>query len=533
MMKITNFPMISNSKLLLLLLCFCIEVSAIVEPGYQIFNFELEGTKTKVINFTKSMYIGTDIIIKIGCDNANDDANFKMDALLLFNKCHQPDELEYPFREANAVQANNLSCHKSVIIPKEDLDKIIGHDIQSTSLPQLAEHEENGTLSDTTKTKKVGENMLPPTKHKALYRLKLGFTFYKDADKGNFEVRIEAKRNGGYLSVFNWPLLPFFGVMSLVYLAFAIGWFVASCCNWRDLLRVQFWIGGVIAIGMFENALFYSEYQNINHNGQENGLLYFAEIVSCVKRALARILVIIVSMGFGIVKPRLGQMLHKVIAIGTIYFILAAIEGCIRVRDIRLSKTHMYAFVPLTVLDVGLCWWIFSSLVQTTRTLRIRKNVVKLTLYHHFTNTLIFTVLASLAYMAWTIKQTKFTNCIDIGTLWLNDALWPFLFALILAVIMVLWRPSNNNQRYAFTPLDLGDSEDDEDDMTLSDAFEGMKMRNKSETQNGSAPKSKKKAEEDLKWVEENIPSVPPTLLPTIDSDEEIMTTKFEISKMD
>ena len=33
-----------------------------------------------------------------------------------------------------------------------------------------------------------------------------------------------------------------------------------------------------------------------------NGLLYFAEIVSCAKRALARILVVIVSIGFGIVK---------------------------------------------------------------------------------------------------------------------------------------------------------------------------------------------------------------------------------------
>ena len=33
------------------------------------------------------------------------------------------------------------------------------------------------------------------------------------------------------------------------------------------------------------------------------------------------------------------------------------------------------------------------SLVQTTRTLRIRRNVVKLSLYRHFTNTLIFAVL--------------------------------------------------------------------------------------------------------------------------------------------
>ena len=53
----------------------------------------------------------------------------------------------------------------------------------------------------------------------------------------------------------------------------------------------------------------------------------------------------------------------------------------------------MYALIPLTVLDVALCWWVFSSLVQTTRTLRIRKNVIKLTLYRHFTNTLIFTVI--------------------------------------------------------------------------------------------------------------------------------------------
>ena len=27
--------------------------------------------------------------------------------------------------------------------------------------------------------------------------------------------------------------------MSLVYLAYSVAWFIASCCNWRDLLRVQ------------------------------------------------------------------------------------------------------------------------------------------------------------------------------------------------------------------------------------------------------------------------------------------------------
>ena len=88
------------------------------------------------------------------------------------------------------------------------------------------------------------------------------------------------------------------------------------------------------------------------------------------------------------------------------------------------------------------------SLVQTTRTLRIRRNLVKLSLYRHFTNTLIFAVLgelislvfageflmtfflspyyyisffvlhilASVAYMIWSIKTHRFSKggCITV-----------------------------------------------------------------------------------------------------------------------
>lgn len=104
---------------------------------------------------------------------------------------------------------------------------------------------------------------------------------------------------------------------------------------------------------------------------------------------------------------------------------------------------------------------------------------------------------------------------------------------------MVLWRPTANNQRYAFTPIvDFGDEEDEDENMTLSDAFDGMKMRNVKNTPeviiNGDT-KRKHKPEDDLKWVEENIPSsAADAVLPSVlDSDEELMTTKFEMSKME
>jgi hypothetical protein len=55
---------------------------------------------------------------------------------------------------------------------------------------------------------------------------------------------------------------------------------------------------------------------------------------------------------------------------------------------------------------------VFSALVQTTRTLRLRRNLVKLSLYRHFTNTLIFAVLASVIFMLWSIKYHKLEECL-------------------------------------------------------------------------------------------------------------------------
>ena len=109
--------------------------------------------------------------------------------------------------------------------------------------------------------------------------------------------------SGHYLSAIDWPLLPFYGVMCGVYVIFAFGWLLVSFMQWREILRIQFWIGAVIFLGMFEKAVFYAEYSSINSTGVSvKGAVLFAEILSCFKRTLARMLVIIVSCGFGIVK---------------------------------------------------------------------------------------------------------------------------------------------------------------------------------------------------------------------------------------
>ncbi|NXC79218.1 TM87A protein, partial [Oenanthe oenanthe] len=136
------------------------------------------------------------------------------------------------------------------------------------------------------------------------------------------------------------------------------------------------------------------------------------------------------------------------------------------------------AFIPLAFLDTALCWWISFTvlldgiLTQTMKLLKLRRNVVKLSLYRHFTNTLILAVAASIVFIIWTTMKFRLVDCqSDWQELWVDDAIWRLLFSMILFVIMILWRPSANNQRFAFSPLSEEDDDDEQKEPMLKESF--------------------------------------------------------------
>ena len=354
------------------------------------------------------------------------------------------------------------------------------------------------------------------------------------------ELDIEMKSPKGYLSADEYPLLTFYLIMTIVYVFYALAWIIMTLCNCSDLLRVQYWIGVVILLGLMEKAVYFSEYYKVNDIGLSNSQMEkFAGFVACLKRAVSRMLVIIVSLGFGVVKPRLGTNLYKVLGIGAIYFIVALLIQMFEI-DVYFNSYSKEGFLvmnlPLVVIDIVIGWWIFKSLLQTMRTLRLRRNTTKLSLYRHFANTIFFCALVSLAMIIYIFYYHQLGCSEDFANNWFETACWPLLFSVILMVIMVLWRPSANNKRYAYSPMIDGDdseNEDAEEPMLGSGATEGMSTRGSNKHENVKFDIDM--TEESLKWVDENIPpSVADKALPVLmDPDEIKKATKYEMSKMD
>jgi len=81
----------------------------------------------------------------------------------------------------------------------------------------------------------------------AIYLLILRITITKFSadDTKNHTIEAEVQWRGpyGYLSAIDYPLLHFYGFMCIFYALMALAWLIVCLKHWKDLLRVQFWIG--------------------------------------------------------------------------------------------------------------------------------------------------------------------------------------------------------------------------------------------------------------------------------------------------
>lgn len=313
-----------------------------------------------------------------------------------------------------------------------------------------------------------------------------------DVNGSEISVDLRMKGEHGYLSPMEWPFLPFYAVMCCIYIIYALTWLIMCALNWRDLLRIQFWISAVILLGLIEKAVYIEYYRILNESGK--GPLfsfYLALILTCLKRTLARVLIVIACLGYGIVKPRLGNQLQRVAALAFLFLCFSCsdeFQKNSKNRGYNFGNKDLITAIPLAIIDALFCWWIFTSLLATMKTLRIRRNVIKLSLYNHFTNTLVLAVLISLGYIIWSLVEHRFASCISgWKQLWTDEAFWHFSFCFILGIIIILWRPTINDQRFASTPL-LDDVDEEENETNLNESFSAKKRISSS---NGPIPTKK------------------------------------------
>jgi hypothetical protein len=240
-----------------------------------------------------------------------------------------------------------------------------------------------------------------------------------------------------------------------------------------QLMPLQFWITGVMVIAMIETTMLYAHFIDWNDNGvPTTAVTVVALFFGALKRALSRVLVMLVCLGYGVVRPSLGDDLNRVLYLGGSYFVLSFIFSLLEnlSPNARLVTDSDYGVASLLIFLVALVdttfyVWIFTSINNLMTSLAARKQGAKFVLYRNFRTVLVvmlfFTCMWVLYSSALFLKDAGGANT-NWRMDWTVDALWEVIYFVIFVSIAVLWAPSNNAQRYAYS-IELSQLEDDEE----------------------------------------------------------------------
>uniref|UniRef100_A0A453I5S6 GOST seven transmembrane domain-containing protein n=1 Tax=Aegilops tauschii subsp. strangulata TaxID=200361 RepID=A0A453I5S6_AEGTS len=281
----------------------------------------------------------------------------------------------------------------------------------------------------------------------------------------------------GYIPGKMAPMMTFFGFMSLAYLALGLLWFLQFVRCWKDILQLHYHITAVIALGMCEMAFWYFEYANFNSTGtRPMGITLWAVTFTAVKKTVSRLLLLVVSMGYGVVRPTLGGITYRVAALAIIYFTaseaLELVENLGNINDFS-GKTRLFLVLPVAILDATFIIWIFSSLSRTLEKLQLRRSMAKLELYRKFTNSLAMSVVISIAWIGYELYFNATDPLSELWRrAWVIPAFWSVLSYVLLAIICALWSPSRNPTGFAYSE-ETGDEADEEGLSLVGSAVKG------------------------------------------------------------
>ncbi|XP_020528731.1 transmembrane protein 87A isoform X2 [Amborella trichopoda] len=277
------------------------------------------------------------------------------------------------------------------------------------------------------------------------------------------------KNPTGYLPGRMAPLMTFYMFMSVAYLLLGLIWFSQYVRFWKEILQIQNCITLVIGLGMFEMTLWYFEYVNFNETGiRPIAITVWVVTIGAVRKTISRLLILSVSMGYGVVRPTLGGLTKKVLLLGVTYFLatelLDVAENVGTINDIS-GKAKLFLFLPDAFLDAFLILWIFTSLSRTLEKLQARRSSAKLETYRKFTNALAVAVIASVAWIGY---EVYFKATDPFNERW--QSAW---------IITAFW--------YAYSD-EVGEDGDEEEALPLAEGHVRLVKQEKEKNGNGGNP---------------------------------------------
>jgi hypothetical protein len=291
----------------------------------------------------------------------------------------------------------------------------------------------NPDISSRLNEEENGQFQLSSRDSSAVNEESINFTDYF----AKIEGQIDFHNPYGYLPAEINGILPFEAVRVVLYLL-TLTWYLSIYSYYKEsLLHIHSALLTVFVLAMVEATSWFATYLALNLTGERfccpyPPLVIVSLLLQLIRQTLARSLLLVVSLGYGIVRPRLLLQEWIAIFVVTLFYFFAAAAQQINVIVLGSIVRHHHKSggsssslsgansssssgsqlmtLPEFIMDTIFLTWIYFAITSTIRILAQFKQTEKLKIYENLVSIIVGFVLVFAIVAMFFVLGLSLTN---------------------------------------------------------------------------------------------------------------------------
>ncbi|EFW98865.1 integral membrane protein [Grosmannia clavigera kw1407] len=258
------------------------------------------------------------------------------------------------------------------------------------------------------------------------------------------------------------PKLPFYGGITISYAVVVAFWGFMYYQHRSDILAVQNYITAILIFLVAEMLMTWGFYDFMNRKGSSVGakvMLVVVAVLNAFRNSFTFFLLLIVCMGYGVVKTSLGRTMIYVRWLAIAHFVFGLVYAItsLLVKPDDVGPYVLLIILPLAATLTAFYVWTLNSLNLTLKDLRERKQHAKESMYKKLWWCILLSIVVIFGFFF--LNSFSFASARDPDfvpfhwkTRWFILDGWPNLvYFADVAWVAYVWRPSANNRRFAMS----------------------------------------------------------------------------------
>ena len=272
------------------------------------------------------------------------------------------------------------------------------------------------------------------------------------------------KSKHGYLPGELYGFMFFYTIITLLYFALLLWYGVSMYVNEESRIEIEKWIFLSICLGLLEMIFRTGDYYVWNADGYRSSfIIWIGVLAGTVKQGVSRCLIVMVSLGWGVVRDTLGSQMRVIIVLGALYIGVSAVRDLMIVFAIEDLNTLSFEneekifdvvkilTLVVSAINVIFIMWILDALNNTMLYLENMNQSRKLERFLKLRCLFLMSILFATVWAVFTMVDTvNEDGIVEEEHAWLIDAATEINYLFVLIGVAYLWRPNPSAREYAY-----------------------------------------------------------------------------------